>query len=257
MSRICKGDGECLQQHNEYYIKNLEIICNHSCIPIKCKNYILCGEQFPEMYIECWSGKGLCWGCHMSFGTLGKMPNGNIGKGILDISYNMVCPVCLENQTCISQPYCDHSLCIKCFKKCYGYDWEYDVKEPNFPYSEDIHDKYSEIFDNEDIVNFENEYPLIKIYNREWTKWNDLKDENYDILDKYVFKICPVCHITKEIKYNQMIENKEILKKSFKILKKQWLINKYKDTEIDIDDDNSDIELINGILCLKHENSKT
>jgi hypothetical protein len=73
MINNCKGDGECLQQDNEYdYIKKSDVICNHNCIPIKCKNYILCNQQFPEMYIGCWQflhNKGLCINCHMLFGT--------------------------------------------------------------------------------------------------------------------------------------------------------------------------------------------
>ena len=45
MTRICNGVSEYLQQKNEHnYSKNPDIKCDHSCIPIKCKNYILCSQ---------------------------------------------------------------------------------------------------------------------------------------------------------------------------------------------------------------------
>jgi len=228
MSIICKGDGECLDSNN--YSKKPNVICDHSCIPIKCKNYILCSYQIPEMYIGCMGGKGLCRNCLESFGTWGTMPGGNIGKGILEITNNISCPVCNKDKTCISQPYCNHSLCVECFKECYGYNWKYDVKQPKFPYSEDIELEYEDVELIEDIKNFENKYPLMKIYNKEWDKWRDNEMVEYSKI-KNTFMICPICHITKEIKYNQIIENKEIIKKSFRILKKHWLMVKYKDNE--------------------------
>jgi len=58
------------------------------------------------MFIDCWGGEGLCYPCLESFGTCEKMPNGNIvkiGKGILETS-DMLCPVCNDFKTCISQP---------------------------------------------------------------------------------------------------------------------------------------------------------
>ena len=60
---ICKWDGKCLQQIDvNDYIKNPKFTCNHNCIPIKCKNYILCNEQFPKMYINCWNSIGVSAG---------------------------------------------------------------------------------------------------------------------------------------------------------------------------------------------------
>ena len=210
MSRICKGDGECLQQYDEHdYIKQSDVICNHNCIPIKCKNYILCNQQFPEMYIGCWGGEGLCRGCHESFGTWGKMPKGNIGKGILEITNNIQCPVCNKEKTCISQPYCNHSLCVECFKECYGYNWEYDIEEPNFPYSKDIELEYEDFNYKEEIEEFEKKYPLMINYNIECDKWHDDSIKEYCKI-KDTLGICPICHITKENKYNQIIETKEL-----------------------------------------------
>jgi hypothetical protein len=62
---------------------------------------------------------------------------------------NMVCPVCNEEKTYISQLYCNHSLCVECFKDCYGYNYrekyEMNVERPIFPYSKDIELEYEDI----------------------------------------------------------------------------------------------------------------
>lgn len=61
INNICRGDGECLKQvDDDYYIKNPNIKYKYSCISIKYKNYILCNEKIPEMYIGCRN-------CHMLF----------------------------------------------------------------------------------------------------------------------------------------------------------------------------------------------
>ena len=240
---ICEGDGYCLKQENDLinYSKNPDIKCDHLCIPIKCKNYILCGNQFPEMYIDCWGGEGLCRSCHESYGTWGKMPKGNIGKGILETS-DMLCPVCNDFKTCISQPYCNHSLCVTCFKDCYGYNWEYDGEEPKFPYSEDIKDKWEDVNYRDEIEKFVIEYPLMKKYIEENDKWHNDKEVVYQKMKPF-FGICPICKIT-EIKYNQILENKEILRKTFNAFKKKWLMNKYNDS----DDDTINKYKFNGII---------
>ena len=62
---------------------------------IKCKNYEVCECVLPKWWFEC-KGNYLCTNCHMMFGTWGK---GHIGKGILEINYNLECPICLENKT--------------------------------------------------------------------------------------------------------------------------------------------------------------
>ena len=37
------------------------------------------------------------------------------GKGILEISDNIECPICLEYKKGVSQPNCNHFTCIDCF----------------------------------------------------------------------------------------------------------------------------------------------
>ena len=93
---------------------------------IKCKNYELCNEVLPKWWFEC-KGNYLCTNCHMLFGTWkfqGK--EYKTGKGILEISNNLECPICLEKKRGITQPNCAHTLCIDCFKTCH-----YDQDEEN------------------------------------------------------------------------------------------------------------------------------
>ena len=102
---------------------------------IKCKNYELCESVLPRWWFEC-KGNYLCTNCHMLFGTWKfQGQEYKTGKGILEISDNLECPICLEeNKRGISQPNCEHTLCIDCFKRChYGKDGkdEEDENEEN------------------------------------------------------------------------------------------------------------------------------
>jgi len=94
----------------------------HPSEDIKCKNYIICKDILPPWWFEC-KGNYLCTNCHMMFGTWGKGKDRHYGKGALTISQDK-CLLCLKNKECISQPRCDHLLCINCFKKCYYRDEE-------------------------------------------------------------------------------------------------------------------------------------
>ena len=87
---------------------------------IKCKNYVLCEAVLPKWWFEC-KGNYLCTNCHMLFGTWGKTHKGG---GILPISNSMECPVCLDVKIGISQPNCDHTVCIDCFKKCHYVEYD-------------------------------------------------------------------------------------------------------------------------------------
>ena len=136
---------------------------------IKCKNYELCEAVLPKWWFEC-KGNYLCTNCHMMFGTWGIYT----GKGILDISDNIECPVCLEVKRSISQPNCEHTICIDCFKRCYYGDDDIE-NEPQFPYPKDIEAKYweedTEVGNFPEIThlrwpnNFYKEYPLIEVWN--------------------------------------------------------------------------------------------
>ena len=140
---------------------------------IKCKNYIVCEEVLPKWWFDC-KGHYLCINCDM------------MRFGILETSNKVECPICLEIKEGISQPRCNHSLCISCFNRCY-YGDENREGEPIFPYP-DIEDEYQDDLDN---IKWVNDYPLIKIYNEEWNKWDDERIEKR-ANEEYLRK-CPLC----------------------------------------------------------------
>jgi len=150
---------------------------------IKCKNYIICECILPTWWFDC-KGSYLCTGCHIAFGSWKSGERTYTGKGILTVIENAECPICLEIKKCISQPRCEHSACISCFKRCYFGD---ESGEPTFPYS-DIEDEY---YDDQKNPKWSNDYPLIKIYNEEWNKWDD--DKIYKYENEEHLRCCSVC----------------------------------------------------------------
>jgi len=147
---------------------------------IKCKNYELCEAVLPKWWFECKSNY-LCTNCHMKFGTWG---NSSTGKGVLEIRNNIDCPICFECKKCISQPRCDHFVCIDCFKKCHYPD---TTGEPVFPYPE-IEDRYFEDTENPLSVS---DYPLINLYNEEYNNWDDNRWNRYS--NQQNLRRCPLC----------------------------------------------------------------
>jgi hypothetical protein len=150
---------------------------------IKCKNYELCEELLPKWWFEC-KGNYLCSNCHMMFGTWDES---HTGKGILEISDDLECPICLENKRGISQPNCEHTSCIDCFKRCY-YGNDDTENEPIFPYPDNIEDEY---YKEQDNPKWETDFPLIKIHNEEWNKWEDEKSHIYS--NEENLRTCPLC----------------------------------------------------------------
>jgi len=97
-----------------------------------CKNFEFCdGMQPPQ-----WCGEGghsiryldsggdpyLCMNCAVMF------------RKELVFKNDVECPICFETKKGITQPNCEHAICIECFRDCYY--GKYD--EPDFPYSKDI-----------------------------------------------------------------------------------------------------------------------
>ena len=160
---------------------NYEINNKQDCEGIKCENYILCNEILPLWWIK-YNDNYLCNNCYILFGTWGNI---NKGKGILETIDNIKCPICLENKKGISQPNCNHFLCIDCCKRCYFGDE--NINEPIFPYP-DIENEY---YEDEFNLKWEKEYPLIELYNKEYEKWQNDQDEKYDN-EEYLRK-CPLC----------------------------------------------------------------
>jgi hypothetical protein len=109
----------------------------------------------------------------MMFGTWSNGEYEQTWKGILEMSNNLECHICLEIKECISQPRCNHSLCISCFKRCYYGDENIEGK-PIFPYP-DIEDEYDDDTEN---IKWANDYPLIKIYYEKLDKWEREKLKN-------------------------------------------------------------------------------
>ena len=148
---------------------------------IKCKNYELCESVLPKWWFDC-KGCYLCTNCDMMFGTWKNEAAGiyKTGKGVLDVYDNVECPICLDMKRSVSQPNCEHTLCIDCFKRCY-----YGENEPTFPYP-DIEDEY---YDDSEHPKWDTEYPFIQIYNNEWEEWDDKKNRN----EEEHLQRCPLC----------------------------------------------------------------
>ena len=120
----------------------------------------------------------------MMFGTWGSGENAHIGKGHLEISNNLECPICLEIKTCIMQPRCEHIVCIDCFKRR---NYSERSGEPIFPYP----GKEDEYNDDPTNPKWDNDYPLIKMYNEEHNKWEDKYTEKYE--KEKNLRNCPLC----------------------------------------------------------------
>ena len=150
---------------------------------IKCKNYEVCDTVLPKWWFDC-KGCYLCINCDMMFGTWESCEKKYVGKGILEITDNAECPICLEHKRCISQPKCNHNVCIDCFKRCYYGD---ESGEPVFPYPE-IEDEYYEDRENS---KWKNEYRLIQLYDEEWNKWDD--ERTYRYANEEYLRACPIC----------------------------------------------------------------
>jgi hypothetical protein len=168
-----------MERDIDYENSNICVDSRYNEYGIKCKNYIICETVLPEWWFDC-KGCYLCTNCDVMFG------NWRGGKGILEMTNKLECPICLEMKESISQPRCNHSLCVGCFKRCYYGDETRDG-EPTFPYP-DIEDEY---YRDEKNVKWMNDYPLIKIFNEEWNKWDDKRIEKY--YSEYHLRICPIC----------------------------------------------------------------
>jgi hypothetical protein len=149
---------------------------------IKCKNYEICEVVLPSWWYEC-KGHYICTACDNMFGTW-SCPKYNIfktGKGVLPIVDDTKCPICLERKRSVTQPKCEHTLCIECFKRSYYGDWS---GAPEFPYSKEIEDLYYMDNENYDHIKLKKDYPLIEAWCLEYDKWyknriNKREDEKY------------------------------------------------------------------------------
>lgn len=142
---------------------------------IKCKNYDVCNTMLPKIWYE-YNNIEICYKCNCLFG------NWRGGKNILNQLNIIKCPICLEYKKGISQPRCEHYLCIDCIKRCYyGIDNGEKYIPPIFPYSEKIKKEYENERNNK---KWNTEYPLINKYLMELHNYNEVifikyKNEKY------------------------------------------------------------------------------
>jgi len=168
----------------EYEANNMGVDENVGEEGIKCKNFVVCGTTLPIWWFEC-KGQYLCTGCHMSFGSWGSGEHIHVGKGELSFSSSKEeCCICLEIAPAVSQPRCDHYVCVSCFKRChYG---EPRVEIP-FPYPE----MEEEYFEDQDNPKWETDYPLIEPYNQLCSQMEDEREERF--AEEEHLRQCPIC----------------------------------------------------------------
>lgn len=159
---------------------------------IKCKNYIVCGEVLPSWWYSC-KNRYLCTNCDWAFGTWSGMDatSGAVefhtGKGELPVLEDAECPVCLETGAAVTQPRCEHHVCVACFKRCY-YGPE-PIAQPDFPYARDVEDQY----DDDDVCSDEwyATYPLVREYEAALDACEDLDAQRFASEDN--LRCCPLC----------------------------------------------------------------
>jgi hypothetical protein len=168
----CNGDGSCLYQEGEHiYEKNTDIICLFNCEPVKCPNYLVCGNISPQRILS--SHKGTCFNCRISFGHL-------------EFFTNEECPICLDTKLCVKQSKCNHKICVDCFKRCHFPPYWNDP-QPQFPYDSELEDEYESQFD---LPRWKND-PLIQKYQEDCNKWElerQIREKNENYL-----KRCSIC----------------------------------------------------------------
>ena len=144
---------------------------------IKCENYDVCCNTIPECWYEC-IGNYLCHECNVMF-------NVNDGKGVLNFSNNIICPICLEEKRGVSLPRCNHNLCIKCFQRLfYGDDSD---TMPLFPFPI-IEEQYKKTPYHKKWSKYKEK---INEYNIELEEWKNnciVKFRNEKNL-----RLCPIC----------------------------------------------------------------
>ncbi len=144
--------------------KLLNCFINKKLLLKPCINYAICGN-FKN------SNVSVCKECYDLFGEWKYKCK----------KFN--CPICFKDKDCVFFPNCSHSVCIKCFKRCYFGDRE---GEPDFPYPklkhEYINDKNNPMWEK---------YPGIKKYRIDWNLWNNKFMIKYQ--DEEYLRRCPIC----------------------------------------------------------------
>ena len=178
-TNTCRGN--CLNQIDQNTYEPYEgTNCEFKCMPVKCPNYIMCGSANPQCILDCHNG--LCGTCDVMFGTWQG------GKGVLETEEGLECPICLDTKTCISQPNCNHKICVDCFKRCY-FGGE-KPPEPQFPYSDELYQEYLN-WNEEDYDQQWSDDPLIIKYKADWVIYEHNEHKKYES-EKHLRK-CGLC----------------------------------------------------------------
>ena len=162
-----------MERDFDYENSNIAYYDQEDCDGIKCKNYQVCNEVLPKWWFDC-KGHYRCVNCDVMF------------RENLEFINNIECPICLDIKKGVKQLQCNHCICIKCFKRCY-YGDETREGEPIFPYP-DIEDEY---YDDTDNPKWDNDYPLLKKYNKHWNRWDGEISKKYN--NEQHLRKCPLC----------------------------------------------------------------
>ena len=103
----CNGLGECYDNIPGtyiYYKRSDKCDCKLKA----CPNFILCENYVPQITLD--SYYGLCYHCSLAYKMCG------IGRGKLEVFEDTLCINCNKITTCIQQAYCNHIICLECFK---------------------------------------------------------------------------------------------------------------------------------------------
>jgi len=157
---------------------------------VSCPNYLFCGNETPNESIE-----KMCVDCEIIFGRWSG------GRGKADIKDNIECPICLQTKMGITQPKCEHYVCLDCFRRCQYGDQSYDIgNKPAFPYDKRIEKMYFDSLENPNLEieeieelkkTWESEYNLLKMYNKKYNEWEDKQFEH--ALNEENLMTCSVC----------------------------------------------------------------
>lgn len=120
----------------------------------ECKNNSVCYK------FEVKDSDGFCEEC------ISNIPLDDIK---LQIRNNESCNICSkENTCCVKRLFCEHFICVVCFRKIY---FNKDLLKPVFPYLNSSNS--SDLLNSEDDVNINN-------YKKDLEYWNHLQTLSYD-----------------------------------------------------------------------------
>ena len=127
MINNCTGNGRCLMVDwgNDMYHYYPKYKCIYNCKPVKCVNYIFCGESFTDKNINKCNNCTKIWK----------------GKDPLLTDSNTTCQICKQVDNCVKLPECIHCICIECFQNkhtnCNGTKW--NEEDDDFYYDKGIY----------------------------------------------------------------------------------------------------------------------